>query len=283
LCQALIGALPFQRSGYKSFKKRIKEFFIKAIREAKEHTSWIEPNQEYENACVRFVDKLLTFSSEDEFWKDFSAFQKEVAEYAIYNSLSQTLIKMTAPGVPDFYQGSELFDFNLVDPDNRRPVDFEMRAGFLENIRNKEQQDISGLLTDLLNHKEDGRIKMFLTYKVLATRKKHIRLFRDGCYMPIRVEGCYKENIIAFARVFQEKTAFVVAPRFVSTITRPDQLPVGEKLWKDTRIIIPGSPPFLWLNAITEEKIKSSKGMLIGHILNKFPVGLIITEKQNQI
>ncbi len=131
LYQTLIGALPFQESGYKTFKKRIKEYFIKAIREAKEHTSWVESNGEYETACEQFVDRLLTFSPADEFWNDFIAFQKQVADYAVYNSLSQVVIKMTAPGVPDFYQGSELFDLNLVDPDNRRPVDFEMRAKLL--------------------------------------------------------------------------------------------------------------------------------------------------------
>jgi len=281
LYQMLTGALPFKQSDFKTFGKRIKEYFIKAIREAKEHTSWVEPNQEYETACAQFVDRLFTFLPEDEFWQDFSVFQKQIAEYAIYNSLSQTLIKMTAPGVPDFYRGSELFDLNLVDPDNRRPIDFKVMVKLLEQIKSEEMRDSSGFLTELLHCKEDGRIKIFLIYKTLAAREQYKHIFEKGLYVPVRVEGCHKGNIVAFARVIEEKTAITVAPRFVTSIVRPAQPPIGENLWEDTRIITANHSQYPWLNVITGEKIEGPNELLVGHIMNKFPAGLVIAAKRN--
>ena len=129
LYQTLVGTLPFdvETQDFASLRQRIKDYMIKAVREAKTYSNWVEPNEAYEGACLQFVDKILDRSPENRFWPDFLAFQKEISEYGIYNSLSQTVLKITCPGVPDFYQGAELWDLNLVDPDNRRPVDFERR------------------------------------------------------------------------------------------------------------------------------------------------------------
>ncbi len=122
---------------------------------------------------------------------------------------------------------------------------------------------------------------MFLIYKTLSAHKRYRQLFENGCYLPVRVVGCYKENVIAFARTLREKAAIIVTPRFVTSIVGPAQPPIGEKLWKDTRIVTPGSSKRLWRNVITEEEVKGPKEIFIGHILNKCPVGLIITEKSN--
>jgi len=275
LYQTLIGALPFGESEYEAFRKRIKEYFVKAVREAKVHSNWVELNKEYESACEKFVDRLLTFSKADKFWKDFIAFQGEVANYGVFNSLSQVLIKITAPGVPDFYQGTELWDLNLVDPDNRRPVDFEARAKFLEDIKSEENRDASRLLKELLTHKEDGRIKMFLIYKALSARRKFKQIFEDGDYVPVRVTGRYKDHIIAFARKAEQQTAITVVPRFLASMVEPDSLPIGEQLWQDTRIITPSYLSGSWLNVITAEKITGVNELFVERILSKFPVGLI--------
>ena len=279
LYQTLIGALPFHEAGYERFKKRIKTYFIKAVREAKVHTSWIGPNKEYEDACVQFIDNLLTFGHTDEFWQDFLKFQKKVAAYAVYNSLSQVLIKMTAPGVPDFYQGSELWDLNLVDPDNRRPVDFNLRVKLLGQIKNKEELNKSAFLVELLKRPEDGRVKLFLIHKLLSARKKHRQLFGNGNYIPLGTTGPKSEHIIAFARKSGKRTTIVVATRFFTSLISSAQLPIGKNVWKDTSIIIPDETPNFWLNIITGEKINSATELSVGHILNKFPVALLISRE----
>lgn len=276
LYQTLVGALPFRKTEYEAFRKRIKEYLIKAVREAKVHTSWVEPDKEYEQACSQFVDKLLVFCHTDEFWQDFTAFQKKVAAYAVYNSLSQVLIKMAAPGIPDFYQGSELWELNLVDPDNRRPVDFEGRAKLLTEIKSKENQSGSGFLTELLTHAENGCVKMFLIYKLLSARRRHRQIFEDGDYIPLTTTGSKSEHITAFARKSGKKIAIAIATRFVTSIISPAQLPIGDSIWKDTSIIIPDETSNLWLNIITGEKIDNSKKLLVGHILSKFPVALLV-------
>jgi (1->4)-alpha-D-glucan 1-alpha-D-glucosylmutase len=277
LYQTLIGALPFNKTEYEAFRKRIKKYFIKAVKEAKVHTSWVEPNEKYESACVQFVDKLLSFSERDEFWRDFTGFQRKVAGYAIYNSLSQILIKAAAPGVPDFYQGSELWDLNLVDPDNRRPVNFNLRAKLLAQIKNEEDQNELNFVTELLKHPEDGRVKLFLIYKLLSARTKNRQIFDDGDYIPLTTAGSKSEYIIAFARKSGTKIAIAVAARFLSSVINPKQLPIGKNVWKDTSIIISDETAGYWLNIITGEKINISNKLSIGHILNKFPVALLVT------
>jgi len=276
LYQTLIGALPFNEAQYEGFAKRVKEHFIKAVREAKVHTSWIEQNKQYENACEQFVDKLLVFNQKDEFWHDFISFQRQVAAYAVYNSLSQLLIKMTAVGVPDFYQGSELWDLNLVDPDNRRKVDFGLRAGLLAQIESNENPADPAFLTELLRYPQDGRAKMFLIYKVLAARRKYREIFDDGDYLPLTVTGRQQDNVIAFARKSKKRMAIAVATRFHTRIVRPPQLPVGDQTWTDARIIIPGPASDSLFNVITAEKLISSNTLPAAKVLNKFPVALLV-------
>jgi (1->4)-alpha-D-glucan 1-alpha-D-glucosylmutase len=278
LYQTLIGALPFEQVEYESFRKRVKNYFLKVVKEAKRHTSWIEPNKEYEKACVKYVDKLLVFRKSNKFWCDFISFQRNIATYAIYNSLSQVLIKITAPGVPDFYQGSELWDLNLVDPDNRRPVNFNLRSKLLAQIKNKEDRNDPNFATELLRHPEDGSVKLFLIYKLLSARTKYRRIFEDGDYIPLTTTGSKSEHIIAFARKSGKKIAIVIAARFLSSLINPAQLPIGKNVWKDTSVIIPEKIANFWLNIITGEKINSSNKLSVGHILNKFPVALLVAK-----
>ena len=178
LYQTLIGAWPFSDADYPDFVQRIKAYIVKAVREAKVHTAWLKPDTEYENAYVSFAEKILARSEANEFLKDLIPFCRRVSHYGILNSLSQTLIKITSPGVPDFYQGSELWDLSLVDPDNRRPVDFEKRRAMLAGIREQDDADIGRLVQDLLATREDGRIKLFLIYRALKAKKANREIFR---------------------------------------------------------------------------------------------------------
>ncbi|OQW98867.1 MAG: malto-oligosyltrehalose synthase, partial [Elusimicrobia bacterium A5] len=160
--QTLLGSYPFSEDEHSAYTERIKNYTIKAVREAKVHTAWLKPDTDYENACVSFVEGIMGKSDDNKFLKEFLTFQKKIAHYGIFNSLSQAIIKMTSPGVPDFYQGTELWDLFLVDPDNRGLVDFNKRTELLREIKDKGQKNIPEFIKELIDKKEDGRIKLFL-------------------------------------------------------------------------------------------------------------------------
>ena len=156
------------------FRERITTYMLKATREAKVHTSWINPDEEYEGAVQRFVRKVLNETKKNRFLKDFQALQKRVAAYAWINALAQLLLKLTCPGVPDIYQGSELWNFSLVDPDNRRPVDYDHRRALLKDLKQQLRlagEDFTGLTRQLVDAPEDGRVKLYLTYQVMNYRR----------------------------------------------------------------------------------------------------------------
>ena len=182
LYQTLIGAWPFAEEAGPAFTRRIRQYMVKAVREAKIHTAWVKPDIEYENACSSFVNAILTPSKENRFLKAFLPFQRKIAHYGILNSLSQTLLKTVSVGVPDLYQGSELWDLSLVDPDNRRPVDFQKRAAALRDITKKARRDTGKLIDELLGDADDGRVKLFLMHRALWARKECVGLFREGTW-----------------------------------------------------------------------------------------------------
>jgi (1->4)-alpha-D-glucan 1-alpha-D-glucosylmutase len=278
LYQTLIGALPFYEEDYPGFMDRIKSYIIKAIREAKVHTAWIKPDTDYEEALISFIDEILKPSEGNQFLKEFLPFQKRIACYGIFNSLSQALLKITSPGVPDFYQGTELWDLNLVDPDNRRPVDFEKRKGFLREIKEKEKRDILSLISELISTKEDGRIKLFLIYKALKVRAKRKELFEKGDYISIEVGGKYKNHVLAFARRKEKAWAITIAPRFLTYLIGENEYPVGKRIWKDTYITLPECPPLLWRNGFTDQVIECERTLLVGETLEYFPVALLLSD-----
>ncbi len=278
LYQTLVGAFPFNEKEYPAFLDRIKNYLIKSAREAKVHTAWLEPNAGYENALISFVEGILGPSEKNQFLTEFLSFQKKIAHYGMLNSLSQTLIKITSPGVPDFYQGTELWDLSLVDPDNRRPVDFERRRSFLLDSKRKAGADVLSLVDDLLSTGGDGRIKLFLIYKTLNARKENLETFQKGSYIPVKIGGKFKNHVIAFARNHKQGWAITIAPRFLSALVKEGEYPIGRRVWRNTYIFVPEGAPTSWRDAITGQFIKAKKALPIGEILKHSPVSLLISE-----
>ncbi|MFB2881459.1 malto-oligosyltrehalose synthase [Floridanema aerugineum] len=276
LYQTLIGAFPFNESEFPQFVQRVKDYVIKAVREAKVYTAWLRPDSAYEEGYLNFVDRLLSTPESNDFLEKLRPFQQKIAEYGIFNSLSQILLKNTSPGVPDLYQGNELWDLSLVDPDNRRPVEYERRIGYLQEIKQKIKTDIPQLIKDLFATKEDGKIKMFLTYQLLQARKEHLELFQDGDYKPLMVKGKFSDRIIAFARIHQNKVAITLATRLLTKVIQPGELPLGKDIWEDTSIELPEGMPTAWKDAITLQDVKCDNTLYIGEALQHFPAALLI-------
>ena len=281
--QTLLGAWPLDESGIPSFLERAAEYMVKAVREAKVYTRWDRPNPAHEGAVRAFVGSILANTEGNRFLEDFLQFQKKLAHYGALNSLSQVLLKIAAPGVPDFYQGTELWNFSLVDPDNRRPVDFERRALRLNEFLDREREASGALplLQELLSRWEDGRIKLFLTYKALNFRRRHRDLFLSGSYLPLAVSGGKKEHVLAFAREHNGFWAVAAVPRLMTRLVPPGEFPVGPTAW-GTRggLLLPDGAPGRWSNALTGEAVHASaangkKLLPLRGVFHHFPVALL--------
>lgn len=284
LYQTLLGAWPLGRDEAEDFGERIRCFTIKAVREAKTHSDWMNPNEPYEAALLRFIDAVFQEPETSPFRRDFTRFQERVAFHGALNSLSQVLIKITAPGVPDFYQGTELWNLRLVDPDNRRPVCFRKRTGMLEELRKRETGDLPQLLRDILREWKDGRVKLYLTDKALEFRRAHAQMFLDGDYIPLVAAGRRQANVCAFGRKKNGSMSLTIAPRWTTQLASPGKLPLGKAAWHDTSVFLPKTAPDRWRNVLTGERLKVSlaedgeKLLYLRNIFRKFPVALLVAE-----
>lgn len=274
--QTLVGAFPFREEEYPVFRERLKEYIIKAVREAKVHTAWIKPDEEYEEGFLSFIDKILSPGMRNKFPARFLEFQRKVAYYGIFNSLSQTLIKITSPGVPDFYQGSELWDLSLVDPDNRRPVDFATRVSYLEDIRAREGKDLAKLIADLTRSMEDGRVKLFLIHRALKARREREGLFGEGDYTELETAGEFKDHLVAFARSRGDIRALTIVPRFLTGLIGEKDLPFGKSVWRDTSLLLPEGYSGSFADAFTGQEIRAERALPVGEVLSHFPVALLV-------
>jgi (1->4)-alpha-D-glucan 1-alpha-D-glucosylmutase len=280
LYQTLIGTYPSNPGEIESFHDRLKAYTIKAVREAKVHTEWLRPDTDYEKYYISFIEKILKSSDQNRFLEEFLTFQKMIAYYGIFNSLSQTLIKIASPGVPDFYQGTEFWDLNMVDPDNRRPVDYGLRKWLFNEMKSRESVDRLKLIGELLSTKEDGRIKLFLMYKALSARNKEKALFQKGSYIPLETAGRHKDSILSFARAYKPVWMIAIAPRFLTGVVGEHQYPFGMEVWHDTHIQLPQQAPTSWKDVITGETFTFEKELTVGTVLKYFPVALLLnTEK----
>jgi (1->4)-alpha-D-glucan 1-alpha-D-glucosylmutase len=277
LYQTLIGAFPFGGEVDAEFVERIQAYSIKAVREAKVHTEWLKPDLAYEEAFVRFIEAILTPTAGNRFLVEFSAFAEKIAHYGALNSLAQALFKIASPGVPDFYQGSELWDSSLVDPDNRRPVDFQARQRALDSLAEPVACNSPALAAKLLHNLRDGRTKLFLIQRALGCRNAHADLFQFGDYLPLAVHGRFKDHLIAFARRHQDQWAVAIAPRLLARLVKVDQLPVGDEVWQDTTVVLPEGAPKSWRDQITSATIEAERHLRGGAALAHFSVAVLLS------
>jgi (1->4)-alpha-D-glucan 1-alpha-D-glucosylmutase len=243
LYQTLVGTWPLTTmtaDQEREYHQRIHDYMLKTMREAKVFTSWLNPSEPHEKAMARFVAMVLAPANVT-FREDFGEFARRVTRFGIYNSLAQLAIKIGAPGVPDFYQGTELWDFSLVDPDNRRPVDYRRRRELLDTI-DVSVDERASLAAELLQHPEDDRMKLFATRTMLRARRAAHDVFRCGRYEPLAVEGSARQHLFAFGRVLGQRHVLVCVPRLVATLAREGNPPIGD-VWSDTRISVPDEAP----------------------------------------
>jgi (1->4)-alpha-D-glucan 1-alpha-D-glucosylmutase len=264
LYQTLLGVWPLtemDQTGWEEFQGRIRDYQVKAAREAKVNSSWISPNAAYEAALNAFSDAVMARGRGTSFLDEFIPFQKMIARFGIFNSLSQVFLKMVSPGVPDFYQGTELWAFTLVDPDNRNPVDYRVRVAALAGIKAREAEiGPEKLIGELLTSVEDGRIKLYLIYKTLNYRKENRDLFDAGEYLPLEAQGARARNLCTFARRSQRKTVIAAAPRFMATLApEPGQTPMGKSAWLDSVLLLPEGGAGRYRNVVTSEEISSQE------------------------
>lgn len=253
--QTMLGAWPIDLG-------RMKQYLTKALREAKTHTSWIAVNEDYEKRVLSFVEILY---SSRKFLDDFEGLQNKVAYHGALASLSQLTLKITSPGVADFYRGAELWELSVADPDNRRPVDFSLRVKLLKEIQEQKPD-----LTELLKHWDDGRLKMYTTWKLLEFRRQEPDLFLQGEYIPLPVAGARMNQVVAFALRRHGRWCVVAVPRLVASLTRAGGPPIGKKVWQDTRIVLPDGAPDSWTNVLTGEKAATPAP--VADLFREFPL-----------
>jgi (1->4)-alpha-D-glucan 1-alpha-D-glucosylmutase len=281
--QTLVGAWPaesFSPQEFADFRERIGTYMLKAVKEAKVHTSWVNPNEAYNHAVRKFVNEVLVGDPKNSFLSDFMYFHRRVAYSGMLSSLAQTVLKIVSPGVPDFYQGTELWDFSLVDPDNRRPVDFGKRMKLLEGLKQREKENRSSLIQDLLTGWVDGKIKLYVTYRSLSFRRSHRSLFEAGSYLPIDASDGTRDHICAFARQQGENWALVAVPRLITELVRAERPPLGEGTWGLGALVLPENAPEGWINILSGDELrtipsKPGKLLPLASVFQNFPLALL--------
>jgi (1->4)-alpha-D-glucan 1-alpha-D-glucosylmutase len=282
LYQTLIGAwplAPLDTAGLDAFRERIEAYMLKAIREAKQCTSWINPDLDYEEAMRHFVHTLLDDPERNPFLADFLPFQQHIAGFGLLNSLSQLLLKLTVPGVPDIYQGNELWAFNLVDPDNRRAVDYHRREEMLRVLADacRDSSNLPALLCELREAIADGRAKLYLTWKTLSLRREHPGLFAEGRYLALDTEGPGADQLCAFCRCSEDTEVLVVAPRWTALCASGSSEP-----WPDTWIRCPQAAPAAdYCSVLSGRGVQArtrQDGLWLNaaELLEAFPVALLL-------
>jgi (1->4)-alpha-D-glucan 1-alpha-D-glucosylmutase len=268
LYQTLIGTWPLaplspeQRPDYVA---RLQSYMVKAGHEAKVNTSWVEPNEAWDKAVSSFVERILDPSADNRFLASFEPFAHRIAEFGAINSLAQLILKLTVPGVPDIYQGQELWDFSLVDPDNRRPVDYESRSAVLREVNDATS------CADLMQNWRDGRIKFFITRKLLQLRRKNPAFFLAASYEPLKVEGEWADHVIAFRRDHDQTSLLVMVPRLTSRIGSP---PVGD-CWRNTEVLAGENRE--WRSAFDLEPLTGGPQVKVAGALRQLPFGVFVS------
>ncbi|MDN3583301.1 malto-oligosyltrehalose synthase [Mucilaginibacter flavus] len=267
LYQSIIGSLPMPGEDDDDFLNRIEEYVIKGLREAKLHTQWAEPNENYEEGTKKFVNAILKPGSD--FMQSLQPFLNKVADYGIINSLSQTVLKFTCPGLPDVYQGCGFWDLSMVDPDNRRPVDYDSRAKGLNAIV-KDNIPID----TLWQNRYDGHIKLWLTHTLFKQCRANPLLFENGIYTPLNVKGKYKDNVMAFARINNNEWFIVAIPLHLAQINTDSSKP-HELDWHNTRLMLPDNAPVIWRDILNSKLIATTDEITMASVFRELPLAIL--------
>ncbi|GAA4298721.1 malto-oligosyltrehalose synthase [Nibribacter koreensis] len=279
--QTLYGAYPMPDEDEDDFGNRLQAYVQKALREAKTHSNWTSPNEAYENATKEFAVKLL--DKNRPFWGRFLDFRAKTLEYGIANSLSQVLLKFTAPGIPDVYQGTELWDFSLVDPDNRRPVDYDKRQAWLEDLESYDLNKQEALWEDLWKNPNDARIKLWLTRSLFTERKNNADYFAKGAYLPLEVAGEHREHVLAFARQHLHTWYVVVVPLHLAILAKKQGVSSVQDIdWKDTKVILPKEAPKDWQNTLVRTTGQYAHELSVSDLFNILPLALLKLQARNE-
>lgn len=259
LYQTLVGLWPDGEPDLGAIRDRVQAYMTKAMREAKVHSSWINPDAEYEQGVMDFIAHILAPDHSPKFLADLAAFSQLASFFGRINSLAQSLVRCTAPGVPDVYQGTEDWDDSLVDPDNRRPVDYERRKHLLAEAG-----------------PAGPSAKLFVVSRALRFRRERAALFAEGDYDSVTADGKFDRHVFAFLRTKGDEAALVVVPRLcVALLGEPGRLPLGEEVWRDTTLPVPGGR---WRDVFTGAVVESSGRLPVGDVLSSFPVSLLARE-----
>jgi len=287
LYQTLLGVWPaceLSAGRLASLRERLATYMLKATKESKVHTSWINPNEAYDAAVQYFVQALLADGKKNRFLRHFATMQELVSFHGRLNALSQLLLKLTSPGVPDIYQGTELWDDSLVDPDNRRPVDFQMRRSILADLKERLEAspEPTRTLRELLESEDAGSTKLYLTWKILNYRRANPGLFSTGSYVPLEASGDHQNHVCAFARILGDQAILVAAPRFtVQLMAGQRGLPLGDSVWQDSCLAIPSDfLSYRYRNVVTGENLcvchsQQKSGLPLALVFQSFPFALL--------
>jgi (1->4)-alpha-D-glucan 1-alpha-D-glucosylmutase len=268
---------------HEAYIRRIDAYMQKALHEAKFHTSWVNPNSEYEQAVTKFVERILEPAAGNVFLDEFRQFQAPIARAGMWNSIAQLLMKIASPGVPDFYQGNDLWAFDLVDPDNRRAVDYAARRHMLKSFEDQAARDRAALVDRLIENPCDGAIKLYVTGESLRFRRDRRDLFAQGSYTALAAEGARARHVAAFSRDFENQTLLALTGRFFLKLCNSHNKPVGE-VWGNTTIALPkrmGKPAFRDIftgETIAVEEREGGPVLALSNVFSRCPVALLFAE-----
>lgn len=286
LYQTLAGSWPFDFSGdeaRRNYVDRIKQYMTKAVHEAKVNLSWINDDPVYVEALQHFIERILTpgtAARPNVFLEQMQAFTRIISLFGAINSLAQRLLMITSPGNPDIYQGMELWQFSLVDPDNRHPVDYASRRQLLADLdRRAESGDLVSLCDELLDQYQDGHIKLWTTMQALRLRRDRRELFHASNYTPLSGTGPQRDHLVAFARENHSEVAIIAVPRLSCTLAGGTLRPPLGELWTTTELPVPSRTSEFLENVFTGEKIKVTQGrtLLCSELFAHFPIALLIS------
>jgi (1->4)-alpha-D-glucan 1-alpha-D-glucosylmutase len=294
LYQSLLGVWPLEEPNLGELQARVEAFILKAAREAKTHSSWISPNEMHEAALKSFLAGLLAPGPQNQFLADFTAFLNDLAAYGACNGYAQILMKMMSPGIPDFFQGTELWQFALTDPDNRRPVDYQkitrlfgqlnadgLNVSQLNAAEPNAQQPSSQPLRDMLMNWKDGLLKLYLMKQALNYRAAQRELFMRGDYVALETSAEKRENVCAFARSRQNIWAITAVPRLPSKLAKPGSFPTGRDSWGDGKLMLPARAPSTWKNLFTGDTLEVPKGtraLQLADVFASLPFAILVHE-----